>query len=283
MTPTSLVLACMALVLAVHAQAPSNQMESKVDEDGRQVQSMKMEAPSMTEEDQYGYTMPDQYRCDACKVVTHHLSKALKRTQSRRLKEWERDEIFEETCTANDFKGYGVSHVDGQTMLSGPSIKRDNIQPGMGSMQMGGETWEKRLGEICRKFVYEKVGEEEVYELFRSKGEVSSDICFEGTRDCEHVKLGPQPPPAKEATKAKKPKSEKKAKQAKAEVKADAEDKEIDVRSFISKLAKKQGFEKRDYTKKRTFAEWEELLVLMEAHSHASKRNVLDMEKYIEV
>lgn len=227
----------------------------------------------MTEEDQYGYTMPDQYRCDACKVVTHHLSEALLKTKSRRLKEFELDELFEHTC-ANEFKGYGVSLVDGKNMLSGPSIKRDNLQPGMGAIQMGGETWEKRLGEICRKFVYEKIGEEEVYSNFRSKGEVSSDICFEGTRDCQHVKLGPEMPPVKETAKAKKPKSENKPKQAKSQPKAkEAEDKEIDVRTFIAKLAKKQGFEKRDYTKKRTFAEWEELLVLMEAHSHASKRN----------
>eukprot|EP00971_Amphidinium_carterae_P233819 4639648-Amphidinium_carterae.1 len=36
--------------------------------DGKVVQELKIEAPAVTEEDQYGYVMPERYRCDACKV-----------------------------------------------------------------------------------------------------------------------------------------------------------------------------------------------------------------------
>merc|ERR1712080_727887 len=115
------------------------------------------------------------------------------------------------------FTGYGVALVDGQNVLSGPALKRDNLQPGMGAIQMGGETWEKRLGEICRKFVYAKIGEDELYDHFRAKGEVSSDLCFSETRDCQ---VGPKAPHKTENAKAAKAKKEKKEKQSKATAEA---------------------------------------------------------------
>merc|ERR1719359_1923470 len=139
--------------------------------------------------------MPGQYRCDSCKVVAYHLGQALKQKElkTRRLKEWEIQELFDETCKTG-FTGYGISHVNGESVLSGPALKRDNLEPGMGAIQMGGETWEKRLGEICRKFVYDKIGEDELYEHFRKYGTVSEDLCFQKTRDCKRVQLGPEPP-----------------------------------------------------------------------------------------
>jgi len=215
----------------------------------------------MTEEDQYGYTMPQQYRCDSCKVVVHHLTEALKRRQpkNRRLHEWEYTELFDETCAlGGGLSGYGVALVNGQNVLSGPSLKRDNLEPGMGAIQMGGETWEKRLGEMCRKFVYEKVGEDEVYDQFRSRGEVSSELCFSETRDCQ---VGPEPSP----TQAKKGTGEKKSKQGNPKTKAkaaEAKAPEIDMSTFISKLARKHGVATTEYTKKRSFAEWEQFMAL---------------------
>lgn len=238
-----------ACLLVEHAVA-KDQWEQKVDDEGRNVQSLQIQAPSMTEEDQYGYTMPDQYRCDACKVVAHHLGEALKQRQpkNRRLKEWEYTEIFDETCKSG-LTGYGVALVDGQNVLSGPALKREDVAPGMGAIQMGGETWEKRLGEICRKFVYEKIGEEELYEHFRAKGEVSRDLCFQETRDCQ---LGPKAPQKKE--KAKKETDAKKQKKQTQEKAAD-----IDLSTFVDKLAKKHGIAKSEYTRKRSFSEWEQL------------------------
>jgi hypothetical protein len=202
----------------------------------------------MTEEDQYGYTMPDQYRCDACKVVVHHLNQALVQRQpkNRRLQEWEYTDIFDETCKSG-LSGYGVAFVDGQNVLSGPALQRQDVNPGEGAIQMGGETWEKRLGEICRKFVYEKIGEEELYDLFRSQGELSSDLCFRETRDCQ---LGPKVPIREKAAK-KSPKSKKGQKV----------NHDLDLHEFIGKLAQKHGVAKTEYTRKRSFSEWEQLLV----------------------
>jgi len=256
----------LASALLLVASAAGEQWEQKVDEDGRAVQSMQIQAPSMTEEDQYGYTMPDQYRCDACKVVAHHLGEALKQRQpkNRRLQEWEYTDIFDETCK-KALSGYGITVVDGQNVLSGPALKRNELQSGtgavaMGAIQFGGETWEKRLGEICRKFVYEKIGEDELYEHFRKQGELSSDLCFQETRDCQ---LGPESPPKKDnAEGSSSTKKEKKRKQAKSDAESGSSNTaSIDLSTFIGKLAKKHGIAKAEYSRKRSFPEWEQLLV----------------------
>jgi hypothetical protein len=245
------------LSLLVHA---GGDWESTVNENGQKVQSLKIQAPTMTEEDQYGYTMPEQYRCDSCKVVMFHLEEALKKKElkSRSLTEWEVQELFDDTCSTG-FKGYGISHVNGESMLSGPAIKRDNLEPGMGAIQMGGETWEKRLGEICRKIVYDKIGEDELYEHFRKHRTVSEDLCFRKTRDCKLAQHGPEIPlkdDVKEQEHNDKKESKKKTK------KNASKDKDsMDLSSFMSKLAVKHGTAKTDYTKKRSFQEWEKLLL----------------------
>merc|ERR1712046_568469 len=135
---------------------------------------------------------------------------------------------------------------NGESMLSGPAIKRDNLEAGMGAIQMGGETWEKRLGEICRKFVYDKIGEDELYDIFRAKGELSSDLCFSETRDCQ---LGPKAPKGSEKTKTQaKAKKEKKSNQAKTSTEVEAsKNVDMDLNTFIGKLAKKHGLPKAEY------------------------------------
>lgn len=178
--------------------------------DGRVVQELKLEAPAMTEEDQYGYVMPDKYRCDSCKAVMFHLDAALRNRhpKSRKMKAWEYTDLMDETCRSG-FKGYGIKLVDGKNALSGPGIKNDPLSPGMGAIQMGGENWEKRLGEICRKIVYEKIGEDDIYEMFYTqyraerdgaanpvKG-LSESLCMSSEiQDCV---TGPELPPASEA------------------------------------------------------------------------------------
>jgi len=258
-----------ALLLVGHA-ASEQKWENKVDEKGMQTQSLKIEAPSMTEEDQYGYNMPEQYRCDSCKVVVHHLSEALKRQQpkNRRLKEWEYQELFEETCKSG-LSGYGIALVDGQNVLSGPSIKRDNLKPGMGAIQMGGETWEKRLGEECRKLVSEKIGEEELYEYFRSQGELSADLCIRQTRDC-HV--GPKAP--RNAGKVKAPTKDKTSKRGQSDAEVAST---MDISSFVSKLAKKHGVRKRAYTSNRSFGEWEQLIMQIAKQTSQRAEQVVDV------
>jgi len=242
------------------AQA-AGEWESRVNENGQNVQSLKIQAPTMTEEDQYGYTMPQQYGCDSCKAVVYHLGEALTRKElkSRRLTEWEIQELFDETCKTG-FKGYGISHVNGESVLSGPALKRENLEPGMGAIQMGGETWEKRLGEICRKLVYDKIGEEELYEHFRKHHEVSEDLCFRESRDCKRIQHGAEPV-LKDDVRQDPHVDNKENKDIKKKKSPSQNTDNIDLGSFMAKLAVKHGVTKTDYTKKRTLQEWEKLLL----------------------
>jgi hypothetical protein len=241
--------------------AGTGQWQERVNEEGKKVQSMQIEAPSMTEEDQYGYTMPERYRCDSCRAVVHHLGEALVQRQpkSRRLQEWEYQDIFDETCKKSSFKGYGITVVGGENVLSGPGLKKDSkLQPGTGAIQMGGQTWENRLGEICRKLVYDRIGEDELYEHFRADGGLSQDkLCFQETRDCA---VGPKAPPTGVAAQPQpttmKAKKEKQAKRGNRKT-----DEALDANAFFAKLAAQQGIPKAEYTGKRGYAEWEKVLL----------------------
>merc|ERR1719343_1576534 len=129
------------------------------DEQGKVVQQLKIEAPAITEEDQYGYTMPDRYKCDSCKAVMFHLDAALrkKQPQSRRLKQWEYTDVIDETCRAG-FENYGIKLINGENTLRGPGLPREeSLAPGMGAIQMSSDNWNERLGEVCRKIVFEAI------------------------------------------------------------------------------------------------------------------------------
>merc|ERR1711896_20166 len=60
--------------------------------------------------------------------------------------------------------------VDGENALSGPGIERDeSLQPGGASIQMGGESWSRRLASECKEIVYDLVGEDEVFAMYEGK------------------------------------------------------------------------------------------------------------------
>ena len=58
-----------------------------------------------------------------------------------------------------------------KNVLGGPAVQeeQEKLAPGQASIQMGGDSWKKRLGEECRKLVYERYGEEEVYEAWKNR------------------------------------------------------------------------------------------------------------------
>jgi len=184
--------------------------KEKRNPDGKVVQELKIEAPTFTEEDQYGYVMPERYRCDSCRAVMFHLDQELrkKHPRSRRMKQWEFTDVFDETCRSA-LEGYGIRLVDGENALSGPGLRQaEQLAPGSGAIQMGGESWSKRLGEVCRKIVYEKVGEEDIYERFyeqfrtegtdaaaasrNAAGGLGHSLCVQELRECV---TGPRPMP----------------------------------------------------------------------------------------
>jgi len=262
---------CQVLLVLSPALGEEDGWKQKTKEDGRVVQELKIEAPTMTEEDQYGHVMPERYRCDSCRAVMFHIVADMRKKQpkSRRLKQWEYTDAFDEICRSS-FEGYGIKLVNGENQLSGPALRQDDaLAPGMGAIQMGGESWNKRLGEICRKTIYEKVGEEEVYEafykLFRAETDEAATskalveaICFNELKDCT---TGPKPlPKAKDSeekadkaakAKAKKEKAAKeKAAKAKAKATAEAEAKAArtaaDSGASVTKATDGSGEEKVD-------------------------------------
>jgi len=250
----------------------------KTNEEGKVVQELKIEAPSMTEEDQYGYKMPDRYKCDSCRAVMFHLDVALKKAapKSRRMKQWEYTDTFDDACKTS-FEGYGIKLHNGENTLSGPGLTHaDAISPGMGAIQMGGETWGKRLTEACKQIIYERMGEDELYDKFKADGGLSEDLCYNEVGDCKRTPEGPvTPPKPKEeekkpkAKKAEKPKKEKKEEKkekkekkesAKAATSADA-DGRVDAPSFLRNLAVKHGLDSSEYLTTRTEKEWEKLIL----------------------
>merc|ERR1712224_1179013 len=79
-------------------------------------------------------------------------------------------EVLDDTCKEAAFPGYGVKLIDGENALSGPGIERDeSLQPGGASIQMGGESWSRRLASECKEIVYDLVGEDEVFEMYKGK------------------------------------------------------------------------------------------------------------------
>lgn len=143
-------------------------------------------APSMTEEDQHGDNLPNRYRFDSCKAVVCHLNEALTRQQPKiqRLQEWEAQNVCEETCSF-DFVGYGIRLVNGENAFSGPGLKRTESQAGIGAIRMGGDTWQKRVSDLSRKFGSDNLGEDDLYEYFWRTGRVSDELCFKESGDCQ--------------------------------------------------------------------------------------------------
>jgi len=285
---------------AVSAKDDKAGWAETTNDEGKVVQQLKIEAPSMTEEDQYGYTMPDRYKCDSCRAIMFHLDTGLKKVhpKSRRMKQWEYTDAFDEACRSS-FEGYGIKLVRGENTLSGPGLTHsDQLEPGSGAIQMGGETWSKRLSEACRVLVYEKMGEDALYDKFREDGGLSEKICYSDLRDCV---TGPQAPPKpKEEPPAEKPKKEKKEKKDKMKAlrdykekkrtttmsksKADkaeppksgkkTSDERMDSQTFLRKLAQKQGLSADEYLVSRTEREWEKLIVSQASrifHSHSQE------------
>jgi len=172
-------------LVAAQIGAGLAEWEKKVNEEGRIVQQMKIQAPTLNEEDQFGYSMPQEYRCASCKAVVFHLNAAFKarHPKSRKMKEWEYTELFEETCRSA-FDGYGLKLVNGKNALSGPGLPQEDLAEGGAAIQMGGDGWKNRMSAICRMLVNDKVGEEDLYEMYQNAGQIPESMCWNEAAQC---------------------------------------------------------------------------------------------------
>merc|ERR1712217_416556 len=123
---------------------------------------------------------------------------------------------------------------------------------------------EQRLGELCRKIVYDKIGEDALYEHFVADShKLSQDrICLSETTYCQdrtRVQRSPAKTTTDKQAKAKKEKKERKA-----------PEEALDANAFFAKLAVQHGLPKKEYTKKRGQKEWEK--VVLAAAARISER-----------
>lgn len=285
---TSLFLLAVCASHSLAAGAGSDWQEKR-NSDGKVVQEMKVMAPTMTEEDQYGYNMPDKYHCDACKAVVFHLNAEMKRRhpKSRRMSEWEYNDLFEETCN-EAFVGYGIKLINGENALSGPGLQEPDVAPGGAMIQMGGDSWKKRLSEICRKLVFEQVGEDQLYKRYQTDGKIPESMCWKEMAQCrtsskvQKSKTAKVPSKNQQGTPAKKvvpnqtPKSKSPVlKQVEVSSKAVAtpsvETKvnktgmggQMDMETYLRSLALEDGLSTDTYSKLRPKQDWDKLIVAM--------------------
>ena len=127
--------------------------------------------------------------------------------------------------------------------------------------------WKKRLAEECRKLVYDRIGEDETYEMWRGGklGVNSTAVCYEhklckkwedDVKETEAEKKAAKEAKASEKKKAKEAK--KKAKEAKA--KAAPVAKKISLEAYMAKKSVYLGKEEKYYTKSRSFEEWDKAM-----------------------
>jgi len=230
----------------------------------RVMQEMKMEAPNMSEEDQYGYNMPKQYMCEACKAIMFHLNATIttKHPSSRKWKEYEVDSQLEEICQPTTFEGYGIKKVNGENRLNGPGLKEEDeeLGAGMASIQMGGESWKKRMAEECRKITSERY-EDQIYQLWQD-GKLNKELCMENEPQCS-AKDGKKKRKSKKDRKPKEKKLPKEPKEIKK--KSPAEKKKITLETYLKKMAQDASLSEDHWTKPRSSDECAETLATLPA------------------
>merc|ERR1711977_443321 len=245
-------------------------------EQGQKVQQLQVMAPALSEQDQKDARLPEQYRCDACQAVSHQISQRFIKKAKKNMKSWDVMEIIDDTCKEAAFPGYGVKLVDGENALSGPSIERDeSLQPGGASIQMGGESWSRRLASECKEIVYDLVGEDEVFEMYKGKdfGKKlckASGHCTGKAPEAKKKDKKKDEEKKKEDKKSEK-KTEKKAEKKEAKApKADPKKDPITFEDYMKKLPSR-GLAGSDIaTKKRTQKEWDIELIKLSGKLSAS-------------
>lgn len=254
---------------AAPAANDASDWEQTTNEDGQRVQQLKVEAPSLTEEDQKNVRMPDVYRCDACHAVMHKLEAALAKARKKDMKSWEVVEAFDSTCGQPAvFEGYGVKLLGGENRLSGPGIpvpEDTGLKAGGASIQMGGETWGARLMTECKELVYDRIGEDELYSVYKKKGNfgdvcAAQTACTGATKKEKKAKKEPKKEPKEEAKKAAK-------KEAKKAPKKEAK-KDTDVLSFsdyVRTLVDRKIADRGAFDGSRRVGDWDKVLLGLSA------------------
>lgn len=153
---------CWFVALAGHINAVG---AVKVGQDGK----MTFKTPNITDEEAHSNFLPEQLKCDACRIVAYQLHLKFKtfnemhRHYNYNLPESEIIDIIDDVCNNKDtFNTYGIKEVKGINRLSGAGLETKD-SPGLLS---GGGKWPGRLMNMCSSFV-EEIGEEDLYATYR--------------------------------------------------------------------------------------------------------------------
>jgi hypothetical protein len=241
-------------------------------EKGQRVQQMQVMAPALSEQDQKDARLPEQYRCDACMAVSFQISQKFAKNTKKTMKSWDVMEVLDDTCKEQAFPGYGVKLVDGENALSGPGIERDeSLQPGGASIQMGGESWSRRLASECKEIVYDLVGEDEVYEMYKGK-DFGKKLCKSAGYCNDKASEGKKKEKKKEKKADKKPeKTEKKAEKKEAKApKADPKKDPVTFDDYLKALPSRGLAGSDVFKKKRTQKAWDVELIKLSGKLSAS-------------
>merc|ERR1719261_62845 len=248
-------------------EADSHGWKKTVNEQGQRVQQMQVMAPALSEQDQKDARLPEQYRCDACMAVSFQISQKFAKSSKKTMKSWD---VLDDTCKEQAFPGYGVKLVDGENALSGPGIERDeSLQPGGASIQMGGESWSRRLASECKEIVYDLVGEDEVFEMYKGK-DFGKNLCKASGHCSGKASEGKKKEKKKEDKKSEK-KTEKKAEKKEAKApKADPKKDPITFEQYVKTLPSRGLAGSDVFTKKRTQKAWDVELIKLSGKLSAS-------------
>merc|ERR1719326_2868535 len=243
-------------------EADSHGWKKTTNEKGQRVQQLQVMAPSLSEQDQKDARLPEQYRCDACMAVSFQIANKFAKSNKKNMKSWDVMEVIDNTCKEDAFPGYGVKLVDGENALSGPGIERDeSLQPGGASIQMGGESWSRRLASECKEIVYDLVGEDEVFEMYKGK-DFGKKLCKASGHCTDKASASKK----KEKKEDKKPKADNKLdqrtdkkveKKEQKAPKADPKKDPITFDEYVKKLSSRGLAGSDVFTKKRTQKAWD--------------------------
>merc|ERR1712182_114572 len=140
-------------------------------------------------------------------------------------------------------------------------IERDeSLQPGGASIQMGGESWSRRLASECKEIVYDLVGEDEVYEMYKGK-DFGKKLCKAPGHCTDKAS----------ASKKKEKKEDKKVEKKEQKApKADPKKDPITFDEYVKKLSSRGLAGSDVFTNKRTQKAWDVELIKLSGKLSAS-------------
>eukprot|EP00238_Polyblepharides_amylifera_P004610 CAMPEP_0196581226 /NCGR_PEP_ID=MMETSP1081-20130531/33016_1 /TAXON_ID=36882 /ORGANISM="Pyramimonas amylifera, Strain CCMP720" /LENGTH=253 /DNA_ID=CAMNT_0041901369 /DNA_START=23 /DNA_END=784 /DNA_ORIENTATION=+ len=142
--------------------------------------------PFDNEEEEKGFHISSEHKCNACQAISHQLQTSLRIKQRHRgrkpLKDWEYLEVMEKVCNnVKVWDSYGLKPFGGSNVLQGPGLtvlQEDFGDPsGAPMFQMvatkKGGYWGHRLQQRCHALLGDE-GEDEIFQTFIDKARALS-------------------------------------------------------------------------------------------------------------